>query len=195
MGRSGKPNIGYRFADHSHYLGAWFDALGVDDVTLVGHDWGGALGFDWAARHPDRVNGIAFMETIVRPLAWDDWPEWARDMFQAFRRPGEGEELILDRNFFVEDVLPHSVKRTLTGEEFDAYRAPFTKRADRLPILVWPREIPIDGTPSDVPATSRGVQRMARVLYRGSQTPAHLRPRRHHVSVDNQVVPGLHSSH
>lgn len=69
MGRSGKPNIGYRFADHSHYLGAWFDALGVDDVTLVGHDWGGALGFDWAARHPDRVNGIAFMETIVRP-----WP-------------------------------------------------------------------------------------------------------------------------
>jgi hypothetical protein len=90
------------------------------------------------------------METIVRPLTWDDWPEWARDMFQAFRRPGEGEELILDRNFFVEEVLPHSVKRTLTGEDFDAYRAPFTKRADRLPILVWPREIPIDGTPSDV---------------------------------------------
>ena len=150
MGRSGKPNIGYRFADHSRYLDAWFDALGVDDVTLVGHDWGGALGFDWAARHPDRVNGIAFMETIVHPLTWGDWPEWARDMFQAFRRPGEGEELILDRNFFVEDVIPHSVKRTLTGEEVDAYRAPFTKRADRLPILVWPREIPIDGTPSDV---------------------------------------------
>jgi haloalkane dehalogenase len=90
------------------------------------------------------------METIVRPLTWDDWPAWARDMFQAFRRAGDGEELLLDRNFFVEAVLPHSVKRTLSEEELDAYRAPFTDRAYRLPILVWPREIPIGGTPADV---------------------------------------------
>jgi haloalkane dehalogenase len=90
------------------------------------------------------------METIVHPLTWDDWPEWARDMFQAFRRPGEGEELILDRNFFVEFVIPHSVQRTLSGEELDAYRAPFTERASRRPILAWPREIPIDGTPADM---------------------------------------------
>jgi haloalkane dehalogenase len=152
MGRSGKPDIAYRFADHSRYLDAWFEALKVDGVTLVGHDWGGALAFDWACRHPGRVQGIAFMETIVRPLTWDDWPAWARDVFRAFRRPDEGEELILDRNFFVEGVLPHSVKRTLSEEELDAYRAPFTERASRLPILVWPREIPIDGTPADVVA-------------------------------------------
>jgi haloalkane dehalogenase len=150
MGRSGKPDIAYRFADHSRYLDAWFEALNVDGVTLVGHDWGGALGFDWACRHPGRVRGVAFMETIVRPLTWDDWPAWARDMFRAFRRPGEGEELLLDRNFFVEGVFPHSVKRTLSEEELDVYRAPFTERASRLPILVWPREIPIDGTPADV---------------------------------------------
>ena len=150
MGRSGKPDIPYRFADHSRYMDAWFEALEVDDVTLVGHDWGGALGFDWASRHPDRVKGIASMETIVRPLTWDEWPPWARDMFQAFRRPGEGEELILDRNLFVEAVIPASVLRTLSSDELEVYRAPFTERAHRLPTLVWPREIPIDGTPSDV---------------------------------------------
>ena len=150
MGRSGKPDIAYRFADHARYLDAWFDALEIDGVTLVGHDWGGALGFDWASRHPARVRGLAFMETIVHPLTWDDWPPWARDMFQALRRAGEGEELILDRNLFVESVLPHSVKRTLSGEELDVYRAPFTERAYRRPTLAWPREIPIDGTPADV---------------------------------------------
>lgn len=150
MGRSGKPDIAYRFADHARYLDAWFDELEVDGVTLVGHDWGGALGFDWASRHPGRVRAIAFMETIVRPLTWDDWPAWARDTFQSFRRPGEGEELILDRNLFVESVLPHSVKRTLSEEELNVYRAPFTERAQRLPTLAWPREIPIDGTPADV---------------------------------------------
>ena len=104
-------------------------------MTLVGHDRGGALGIDWASRHPDRVRGIAFMETVVRPLTWDDWPPWARDLFQAFRRPGEGEELILDRNFFVEGVLPNAVQRTLSEDELDAYRAPFKERVNRLPTL------------------------------------------------------------
>jgi haloalkane dehalogenase len=94
--------------------------------------------------------GLAFMETVVHPLAWDDWPEWARGMFQALRRPGESEELILDRSFFVEFVIPHSVQRTLSDEELDAYRAPFAERASRRPILAWPREIPIDGAPADV---------------------------------------------
>jgi haloalkane dehalogenase len=150
MGRSGKPGIAYRFADHARYLDAWFDALGLDDVTLVGHDWGGALGFDWASRHPGRVSGIAFMETIVCPLTWDDWPAWAREIFQAFRRPGEGEELILDRNAFVEQVLPNAMLGTLSSDELDTYRAPFTERADRLPTLAWPREIPVDGAPADV---------------------------------------------
>lgn len=150
MGRSGKPDIAYRFADHARYLDAWFDTLGLDRVTLVGHDWGGALGFDWAARHPGRVTAVAFMETIVRPLTWDEWPAQARDIFQAFRRPGEGESLILDRNLFVEAVLPASVLRTLTSQELDTYRAPFTERAHRLPTLAWPREIPIDGEPAEV---------------------------------------------
>src|SRR6266478_980299 len=90
------------------------------------------------------------METIVHPLTWDDWPAWARDMFQAFRRPGEGEELILDRNLFVEQVLPNAVLGTLSSEELDTYRAPFTQRAYRRPTLTWPREIPVDGTPADV---------------------------------------------
>jgi haloalkane dehalogenase len=150
MGRSGKPGIAYRFADHARYLDAWFEKLELDGVTLVGHDWGGALGFDWASRHPGRVRGIAFMETIVHPITWDDWPEWARGTFQAFRRPGEGEELILDRHLFVEQVLPNAVLRTLSEEELDTYRAPFTERASRLPILTWPREIPVDGAPADV---------------------------------------------
>jgi haloalkane dehalogenase len=150
MGRSGKPGIAYRFADHARYLDAWFEALELDGVTLVGHDWGGALGFDWASRHPGRVRGIAFMETIVRPLTWDDWPVWAREAFQAFRRPGEGEELILDRNLFVEQVLPNAMLGTLSSEELDTYRAPFAERAYRLPTLAWPREIPVDGAPADV---------------------------------------------
>jgi haloalkane dehalogenase len=150
MGRSGKPNIGYRFADHAQYLDAWFDTMDLGPVTLVGHDWGGALGFDWAARHPDRVSAIAFMETIIRPLTWVEWPPAAREIFQAFRRPEEGEQLILERNLFVEAVLPASVQRTLTSEELDTYRAPFIEPAHRLPTLAWPREIPINGTPPDV---------------------------------------------
>jgi pimeloyl-ACP methyl ester carboxylesterase len=167
MGRSGKPGIAYRFADHARYLDAWFEELELDGVTLVGHDWGGALGFDWASRHPGRVRGIAFMETIVHPITWDDWPEWARGTFQAFRRPGEGEELILDRNLFVEQVLPNAVLRTLSEEELDTYRTPFTERASRLPTL-------------------------AGVLHRGAQAPAHLRSRRDHYPADDQMVPEPH---
>lgn len=150
MGRSGKPDLPYRFADHARYLDAWFEKLGLERVTLVGHDWGGALGFDWAARHPGRVSAIAFMETIVRPVTWDEWPAEAREIFQAFRQPGVGEELILDRNLFVEAVLPAAIIRKLSDEELAAYRAPFTERAHRLPTLAWPREIPIDGEPADV---------------------------------------------
>lgn len=151
FGRSGKPDIGYRFADHAGYLAAWIDAVGLDEIVIVGHDWGGALGFDWAARHPDRIRGIAFMETIIKPLTWNEWPVTARDIFQAFRRP-EGESLILDRNLFVEAVLPASIQRTLSDAEMDTYRAPFADREARRPTLVWPREIPIEGEPADVVA-------------------------------------------
>lgn len=159
MGRSGKPDVGYRFADHARYLDAWFDALDLDRVTLVGHDWGGALGFHWAARNPGRVAGVAFFETVIKPLTWDEWPEAARPIFQALRTPETGEDLIYERNVFVERILPGSILRTLADEEFDAYRAPFRRPADRKPTLAWPREIPIEGEPADVVAAVEAYDR------------------------------------
>ena len=152
MGDSGKaPGGSYRFADHARYLDAWFDALGLTGrVVLVGHDWGSALGFDWACRHPDRVKGIAYMEGIVRPMMWGEWPEQARNIFQAMRSPA-GEEIVLQKNVFVERVLPASIMRTLTDEEFAVYRRPYLEPGEsRRPTLTWPRQIPLDGEPADV---------------------------------------------
>jgi haloalkane dehalogenase len=150
MGRSGKPDIGYRFADHARYLDAWFDALALERVSLVGHDWGGALGFHWARRHPNRVTAMAFMETIVKPIGWDEFPEAARELFQGLRTSGTGEQMVLDQNLFVEAVLPASMLHQLTADEMEAYREPFAEPKHRLPTLVWPRELPIDGEPADV---------------------------------------------
>ncbi|MBO9471381.1 haloalkane dehalogenase [Endozoicomonas sp. G2_2] len=150
MGESGASTEGrYGFADHARYLDAWFDAVLPDeDVTLVLHDWGGGLGFDWARRHAERVRAIVYMETIVCPVSWDDWPDDARGIFQAFRSD-KGEDLILERNFFVERVLPSSVLRELSNAELERYRAPYTEPGEsRRPTLTWPREIPIDGTPA-----------------------------------------------
>jgi haloalkane dehalogenase len=151
MGRSGKAPAGsYRFVDHARYLDAWFDALALRDVTLVIHDWGSALGFDWARRHPDRVAGLVYMEALVCPLTWDDWPESARKIFQLMRSPA-GEELVLQKNVFVERILPASIMRKLGDDEMDAYRGPFREPGEsRRPTLTWPREIPIDGEPADV---------------------------------------------
>jgi len=141
----------YHYAEHRDYLFAAWEALGVgDNVTLVIHDWGSALGFDWAHNHPDKVSGIAYMEAIVRPLTWDAWPDAARDTFQAFRSEA-GENMILDKNLFIERVLPGSIIRDLTTEEMDAYRKPFAQPGeDRRPTLTWPRQIPIGGEPEDV---------------------------------------------
>lgn len=151
MGRSGKaPGGRYRLADHARYLDAWLDAVDAREVTFVLHDWGSALGFDWARRHPDRVRALVYMEAIVRPLTWDEWPEPARKMFQALRSPA-GEELILTKNVFVERILPASVLRELTQEEMEKYREPFRPPGEsRRPTLTWPREIPLDGEPADV---------------------------------------------
>jgi haloalkane dehalogenase len=151
MGRSGKAPAGsYRFVDHAHYLDAWFDALALQDVTLVVHDWGSALGFAWARQHPDRVAGLIYMEALVRPLTWNDWPESARKIFQLMRSPA-GEELVLQKNVFVERILPASIMRKLSEDEMDVYRAPFREPGEsRRPTLTWPREIPVDGEPSDV---------------------------------------------
>ncbi|MDJ0768584.1 MAG: haloalkane dehalogenase [Ilumatobacter sp.] len=140
----------YTFVEHRGYLDGLLDQLDLgDDVVLVIHDWGSALGFDWANRHRDRVAGIVFMEAIVRPGSWDDFPDAARGIFQGFRSDA-GEEMVIGKNLFVEAVLPGSILRTLTQEEHDEYRRPFTEPEHRRPTLTWPRQIPIDGEPADV---------------------------------------------
>jgi len=161
MGDSGKaPGGAYRFADHARYLDAWFEALGLTrDVTLVVHDWGSALGFDWAHRHPSRVRALVYMEAIVRPVSWSEWPETARKVFQAMRTPA-GEEMVLEKNVFVERILPASVLRGLTEAEMTVYRRPYLEPGEsRRPTLTWPREIPIDGEPADVVAIVDGYAR------------------------------------
>lgn len=156
MGDSGKlANPGpdtYRFVTHQKYLAAFIDAvIGPNEkILLVIHDWGSALGFDWANHHRDRVRGIAYMEAIVRPVAgWEEWSPSATPIFQGFRSD-KGESLILDRNMFVERVLPGSVLRKLTDAEMAEYRKPYPAREDRWPTLTWPRQIPIAGEPADV---------------------------------------------
>ena len=157
MGASGPSSTGtYRFVDHAKHLDAFFDALNLNQrVTLVVHDWGSALGFDWAARHPAAVKGVAYMEAIVRPLVWAEWSKPATDLFKALRSPA-GEQMILDKNVFVERILPGSVLRKLTDAEMDVYRKPFlTPGESRRPMLTWPREIPLEGEPHDVVAIAQ----------------------------------------
>lgn len=158
MGDSDKlPNVQpdtYRFTTHRDFLDGFISAVIGDSepVVLVVHDWGSALGFDWANRHRDRVRGIAYMEAIVRPIAgWEEWSPSATPVFQGFRSD-KGEQMILDRNLFVERVLPGSVLRKLSDAEMAEYRKPFVNREDRWPTLTWPREIPIAGEPADVVA-------------------------------------------
>jgi len=146
----------YRFVEHRAYLDGVLDAIGVGgNVTLVIHDWGSALGFDWARRHADRVKGIAYMEAIVRPMAWSEFNEQARGVFQGFRS-AKGEDMVLEKNIFVERVLPGSVLRGLGEAEMEVYRRPFaTPGEGRRPTLTWPRQIPLDGEPEDVVAIVR----------------------------------------
>src|ERR1043166_7352448 len=144
MGRSGKAPAGsYRLADHARYLDAWFAALDLSRATLVVHAWGSALGFHGARRNPGRVKALVYMEAIVRPVTWAEWPEPARKIFQAMRSPA-GEDMVLAKNVFVDRILPASVLRGLTQEEMDRYREPFREPGEsRRPTLTWPREIPI----------------------------------------------------
>ena len=142
MGQSGKNPAGaYRFVDHQRYLDGWFEAMGLDsNVILVIHDWGSALGFNRAFRFPDQVRGLAYMEALVRPVTWDEWPDAARQVFQAMRSPA-GEEMVLEKNVFVERILPGSVLRSLTEEEMTVYRAPYLDAGEsRRPTLTWPRQ-------------------------------------------------------
>jgi haloalkane dehalogenase len=150
MGRSDKPDIAYRYADHMHYLEGFLEQMALEQVVLVVHDWGSGLGLDWARRHADQVAGIAAME-FIRPVAsWDDWPENLRQPFRAFRTPGVGEEMIMDNNMFVEQILPGAVSRGLTEAEMQHYRAPYPDAASRKPLWQWPNELPIAGEPADV---------------------------------------------
>ncbi len=140
----------YRFVEHREYLDGLLDQLDLgDSITFVIHDWGSALGFDWANRHRDRVAGLCYMEAIVRPMSWAEWPEAAAGIFQGFRSPA-GEEMVITKNLFVEAVLPGSIQRKLSDEEMNEYRRPFVGPEHRRPTLTWPRQIPIEGEPADV---------------------------------------------
>jgi haloalkane dehalogenase len=146
------PGTGsYTFVEHREYLDGLLDQLELGDkVILVIHDWGSALGFDWANRNQDRVAGICYMEAIVRPVTWAEWPEGAVSIFQAMRSDA-GEEMVLTKNLFVEAILPSSIIRKLSDEEMNEYRRAFTNPGeDRRPTLTWPRQIPIEGEPADV---------------------------------------------
>jgi haloalkane dehalogenase len=141
----------YTLVEHRSYLDGLLEHLDLgDDVVLVIHDWGSALGFDWARRHPERVSGIAYMEAIVMPVDWDDWPGPARPIFEAMRSPA-GDEMVLEKNVFVERILPASIQRRLSDDEMDEYRRPFLEAGEaRRPTLTWPRQIPLGGEPADV---------------------------------------------
>jgi haloalkane dehalogenase len=158
MGESGKPDIAYRLGDHVRYLDAWFDALGLDEVVIVGHDWGGTLGMDWAARHSGRVLGIALIETFLRPMRWEELPPRGAELFRGFRSP-KGEEMVLDNNTFIEFNLARGVVGGLAKSDHDVYRAPFLEPASRRPMLAWAREFPLDGEPADVVEVVLGYDR------------------------------------
>jgi len=154
MGQSGpNPAGSYRFVDHYRYVAAWLEAVGAtENVIFVVHDWGSALGFHWAyqQRTKNRVQGLVYMEAIVRPLTWAEWPEQARGIFQGLRS-AKGEELVLERNIFIERILPASIIRQLGETEMNVYRQPYLEPGEgRRPLLTWPREIPLDGEPEDV---------------------------------------------
>ena len=151
MGKSDKPDIEYRFFDHLRYVEGFIAEMGLTNITLVIHDWGSALGFQYAKAHESNVKGLAFMEAILLPIpSWDDFPADFRETFQAFRTPEVGWDLLVNNNVFVEQVLPGATVRALTGEEMDHYREPFKDPSSRKPVWRWPNEIPIEGEPADV---------------------------------------------
>lgn len=154
MGDSDKldsNNVGdYNFFTHQKWLNDILESLNLGNkIILVVHDWGSALGFDWAFRNIDRIAGIVYMEGIVRELNWDDWDQKSAPLFKAFRSEA-GENMIIEKNIFVERVLPGSVLRGLTEEEMYVYRRPFLNKEDRRPTLDWPNQIPIEGSPKEV---------------------------------------------
>jgi len=206
MGDSAKIGGGpttYRFRAHADYLEAFLRVVGVDEnAVLVGHDWGGPLAFDWARRHSGAVRAVAYMETIVTPLTWDDWPEEARGIFKALRSEA-GEEMVLIKNVFVERILPASVLNPLPKKVMRVYREPYLEPGEsRRPTLTWPREIPIDGEPAYVDRVVRENEEWLRgsdvpKLFINAEPGSILTGRQREVcrSFPNQVevtVPGIH---
>ncbi|MFJ2115093.1 haloalkane dehalogenase [Streptomyces sp. NPDC087850] len=157
MGRSARPDIPYTFADHARYLDAWADGLELEDVVLVGHDWGGTLACDWAARHPGRVRGLALMETIVKPMAWDELQPWARARCEAINTPGTGEEMVLAQDLYLRQAYTGGggVLTTVADADMAAYLAPHPTPESRRPLLAWARQIPLDGQPAELVARMR----------------------------------------
>ncbi len=149
MGRSDKPDIAYRFSDHAAYFAAFIDAMDLNDVVLVLHDWGGGVGLDYAARHDDNVRGIAHFEAVLGPMSLGDTDFATRYLFGRFRDPEDGRKILAVDNYFVEKLLPMMSGRDLTDEEMGVYRAPYPTVESRRPIAQWPREIPLDGAPAD----------------------------------------------
>lgn len=150
MGRSGRPDIDYGFEDSARYLDAWIDKLDLEDIVLVGQDWGGALAMDWANRHRGRARGIVLMETILQPMEWDVFPESARPFFKAMRTPGRGEDLVLQQNLLIERALPSGIRRTLAPEELERYAARYATPESRRALLAWARSMPLAGEPPAV---------------------------------------------
>ena len=145
-----KGNMTYSYDTHKKYFDGFLDAIGVEsNVTLVIHDWGSALGFDWANDYPQKVKAICYMEGIVQSMEWEDWNEDAKGIFQGFRSPA-GEEMILEKNLFIEAVLPGSILRKLSDAEMNEYRRPFNDKKSRRPTLDWPRQIPLENNPPEI---------------------------------------------
>jgi haloalkane dehalogenase len=147
MGKSDKPDIAYKLQDHIRYVDAFIETMGLENVVLVLHDWGGGVGFDYAMRNPENVRGIVFMEAVVKPMTWADTNFAEKYLFETMRDEEDGYDLNIRDNYFVEKLLPMMAGRTLSETEMDVYRAPYLEAADRKPVRVWPEEIPIDGTP------------------------------------------------
>jgi haloalkane dehalogenase len=151
MGRSDKPDIDYRFFDHVKYLEGFIEKLGLEKITFVIHDWGSALGFHYAMRNEGNVKGLAFMEAIVAPVpGWEVFPEDFRKIFQGFRTPEVGWDMIVNKNMFIEQILPGATLRKFTDNEMERYREPYRDPKSRKPLWRWPNEIPISGEPADV---------------------------------------------
>ncbi len=163
MGDSAKPDIKYTYDDQARHLHGLLDSLDLQDVVLVLHDWGGALGFDWAMQNPDRVSAIAFMETVappVMPFASYEAMGPFGDMFKAWRTAGVGEKMILEENMFIDQILGQvGVKTPLSPEVLAVYNSYYPDAASRAPLLQWPREVPIGGEPANTVALTDDIAR------------------------------------